>query len=165
MKLYELTDKYQKLLAKIDDSLSLAADPSVKEDLDALEDSIEVKVKNSAMMVKSLENDLAVIVAEIGKLDKKKRTLEGNIEWLKDYICVNMEKGQVTKVENKPYFNVNLMEGQYKVNDFDHSMIPVEYKKYKETWTIDKIKMKAEMLEGVVIPGAELVREKYITIR
>ena len=163
MQLYELANQYQMLMFKLEEASSV--DDALKAEIESIEATAEEKIKNKAIIVKLMENDIDLIDRELEKLKSKKKRLEDRVEWLKNDICINMQKMNVTSVKNKPYFNVNVKQGRFKVNPVNEEIIPDCYKKIKQVISLDKIAMLDEMIEGVVIPGAELIRESYIEIR
>ena len=162
-KLYELSNRYLQILNSLEDMDNLPDE--VKIELDSIEESSEEKIKNYVKIIKILGHEINVIEEEYKKLAKKKKSLEKKIEYLKDRVLESMEIMGKSKIENKPYFNVNLKQGQWKVDvrPEDEEKIPVDYKKISVT--LDRMKMREEMLEGVVIPGAKLIQEKYVEIR
>jgi len=51
------------------------------------------------------------------------------------------------------------------VDVFDESVLPAEYLREKITVTVDKIKLKETMSEGVEVPGATLHRKIKLEIK
>lgn len=165
MRLYEITNQYQMLLNKIEDS-EIVTD-ELKQEIASIELSGTEKIKNEAYVIRMLTKDIDIINDEIERLKHKKQTLEDSIDYLKNDICMGMQKLNLTQVKAKPHFNINLREGKWKVDELtlDQDMIPDEYKRTKINISINKIKLAEEILAGVVVPGARLVKEPYIEIR
>lgn len=79
--LYNLTDDYEKVLQMLyDDEYE---ENAVIDTLDAIEDAIEDKADGYAMIIRSVEADIAGIKAEIERLQSRKKTLENKIGRMK----------------------------------------------------------------------------------
>lgn len=51
------------------------------------------------------------------------------------------------------------------VNILDENLISDEFKKCKETWSIDKVAIKAAIANGNTVDGAELVENTSLTLK
>lgn len=79
--LYNLTTDYDKVLQMLYSDEH--EENAVFDTLDAIEGAIEDKADGYAMVIKSVEADVAGIKAEIERLQNRKKTLENKIGWLK----------------------------------------------------------------------------------
>lgn len=89
MKLYELTGNY----LKVADLLENADEESIgtlQETLDAIEDSIEVKVENTLKLMKNFEAEALAIKAEAQRLSARATAKQNEAGRLKEYV-----KGQL----------------------------------------------------------------------
>ena len=75
-----------------------------------------------------------------------------------------MERCAISEIKS-PYFVIKLKKCPISTEILDENSIPNDYKKVKEVVTIDKLKLKDEMLAGVVIPGAQLRQNNRLEIR
>lgn len=79
MKLYDLTNNYCELQMMIEDGV----DPSALEDtLQAIEESIEDKAQNIALLIRNLEADTEAIKLEEKRLADRRRAVENNCKSL-----------------------------------------------------------------------------------
>lgn len=90
--------------------------------------------------------------------------LEKRIKYLIEYLQSNMERCAISEIKS-PYFVIKLKKCPISTEILDENSIPNDYKKVKEVVTIDKLKLKDEMLAGVVIPGAQLKQNNRLEIR
>lgn len=87
MKLYDLTNNYRELQMMIEDGV----DPSALEDtLQAIEESIQDKAQNIALLIRNLEADTEAIKLEEKRLADRRRAVENNCKSLKDYLYQQM---------------------------------------------------------------------------
>lgn len=165
MKLYEIANEYQMILSQLESGE--ITDEQFQEEVGGLTTSAEDKIKNVAYIIKTLQAEKEIIDTECKRLEKKKDAHENRIEWLRSYLSHEMERLHIDKVLNKPYFNVSLRDGKFKLNPatLNEVLVPDEYKLVNQVVKLDKKKILDEMLAGVVIPGAEVIREKYVEIR
>ncbi|MFA2689216.1 siphovirus Gp157 family protein, partial [Bacillus cereus] len=80
MKLYDLCSNYRELQMMIEDGV----DPSsVADTLQAIEESIQDKAQNIALLIKNLEADTEAIKLEEKRLADRRRSVENNCKSLK----------------------------------------------------------------------------------
>lgn len=158
MKLYELTSSYQQVL-EIAEQLDAE---TLKDTLDAINDAVEKKVENTAFVIKSLEGNISVIDEEIKRLQAMKSTQQNNLNSLKLYIQDAMEQVGIEKVQgelikvaiqNNPP-SVRLEDG---FNN-DTYLIAVPPK-------VDRKAILADLKQGKVIDGAEVIQGRSLRIR
>jgi Siphovirus Gp157 len=164
MRLYEIANEMQALLSELENNPDM---PDFESRMESINLKAEDKIKNVGYMIKTLQAEGEIIEQEYKRLEKKKRSNQAHIDWLRTYLAREMERLQITKVPNAPYFNINLREGKYKLNahTLNEALIPSEYKSVSQVIKLDKSRLVDEMLAGVIIPGAELVRDNYVEIR
>ena len=164
MKLYELTNDFNRIFELID---------SEDFDLDTLEDTlqniegvIEVKVENTARMIKNWEAQAAAMEAEEKRLKESRQALENRISRVKDYLLENMALmgkdkittsiGNVCRQKNPPSVEV------YDMKAVPESYIiipPVEPKVDKKS-ILDHFKV-----TGEPIPGTRIIQGYHLRIR
>ena len=73
-----------------------------------------------------------------------------------------MERCQIKEIKC-PQFVIKLQQNPVSLDAFDQDMIPDEYKKV--VVDIDTQKIKDDLKNGVVIPGARLVQGNHVRIK
>lgn len=162
MRLYEISDRYQFLLNDLYDYETGVVDETTLARLTELSDSMETKAINITMLFKELEASADAIEKERQNMQKREKALKNQIQSLKDYLRSNMERCEIKKIEC-PQFVISLQKNPCSVEISNEEDIPKEYTKVKVE--IDIAKIKNELKNGVVIPGAHLVQGSSIRIR
>jgi hypothetical protein len=142
MTLYELTEEYQQLLAFAEDP---DVDPQVLADtMEGLGGEIEDKADGYAKVMKQLEADAAALKNEIDRLTVRKRSIENNIDRLKDTLKMAMIMTNKTKFKTE-LFSFGIQKNPKKVVlDKDLSEIPTEWLIQQEP-KVDKAAIKAAL--------------------
>ena len=164
MTLYELTAEYQQLL-------ELAEDPDIPEEaladsLEALGMDIEDKADGYAKVIAQLNADAAAMKAEIDRLTARKRTIENNIDRMKESLKQAMILTGKTKFKTELFsFNVQknpvavVIDEQYIENIPEEYLIPQDPK-------VDKQKLKDDLKAGRDLEGiAHLEQTVGVRIR
>lgn len=162
MKLYELADQYKFLLEKLYDEETGVVNETALETLKELKDPIETKCINITKLYKSLNADYDAIKKERQLMAKREKAFKNRIDSLKNYLLTNMENCEIKKIEC-PQFKISLQKNPPSVDAYDKNLIPDEYKKITIDYDIQKMKM--EMQNGVVIPGARMIQSNSVRIR
>jgi len=124
MTLYELTAEYQQLL-------ELAEDPDIPEEaladsLEALGMDIEDKADGYAKVIAQLNADATALKAEIDRLTARKRTIERNVDRMKESLKTTMILTGKTKFKTE-LFSFGIQKNPPKVVIDDPSRIYPEY--------------------------------------
>lgn len=93
--LYNLTADYKELLNLLYDPES--NQQSIIDTLDAIEGAIEEKADGYAMVIKTIDADIAGIDAEIKRLQARKQVLDNRKGWLKSNLQESMQALGKTK--------------------------------------------------------------------
>ena len=158
MKLYELADRYTRLLEMAEEM-----DPEALADtLESLEDSIEEKVENTAKVIKSIEADISAIDEEIKRLQAMKSARKNNIDRLKVYLKEQLELVGMDKVKGK-LFTVSVQNNPAKLVVKDVSKLQ-GYLVEQEP-KVDSTRLKKDLKAGLEVDGVELVQERSLRIR
>lgn len=156
--LYELKDKYLKLL-----DLALEEDAAVFQDtLEALEDAIEDKAENIVCVIKEMEGDINTLKAEEKRLKERRQALEKKKEHLRWYLQDELEVMNIPRLKTAK-FTISLRDNAPKVNVIDETLIPFNF--IKTAYSVDKKAVKEALESGQEVVGATLVRERGISIR
>lgn len=161
MKLYELTKSYNELRSLLQET---EQDSDIYPTLDLIEEKIEQKAENIAILAEEMKGDISTLEEEIRRLQAKKRRLERNRRSMIEYLKDNLERQGVDRIDT-PKFSISLQNNPKRVEVVDESAIPKEFFKEQEP-KLDKIILKKHMLEtGEIVPGARIVQEKGVRIR
>lgn len=156
--LYELKDKYLKLL-----DLALEEDAAVFQDtLEALEDAIEDKAENIVCVIKEMEGDINTLKAEEKRLKERRQALEKKKDHLRWYLQDELEAMNIPRLKTAR-FTISLRDNAPKVNVIDETLIPFNF--IKTAYSVDKKAVKEALESGQEVVGATLVRERGISIR
>lgn len=159
MNLYELTDNYLKVLELIE-----AGEENLDDTLESINDTIEVKAENYAKIIRNLEGNVNMLKAEIERLNSRKKSIEGNIDRLKE----NLKQAMILTGKEKiktGLFNITVANNPVALNVFDESKIPENFFTYETIKKMDKAKIKDLLKAGLVIEGAALIQGKGLRIK
>jgi len=137
---------------------ALAEDPEITPEMladtiDGLEGMFNDKAINVVHVIANSDSDIAEIDSEIARLSARKKVMTNGKDRLKEYLRMNMEASEIKKIEH-PLFTITLAAGRDKCEIEDPVMLPTNYTVTKTTVNPDKIKILADLKEGVEIPGA-----------
>lgn len=156
--LYELSDRYQRLLEMADE-----VDPETFEHtLEALEGSIEHKAENIAKVIRSMEAEAKALRDEEKRLADRRRARENKIQWLKEYLQENMEATGIKRVDGD-VLSVRLQKNNPAVNITDEAVIPKDFFIEQEP-KIDKKRLLQALKDGQTIAGVTLVQKRSLRI-
>ena len=158
MRLYELTAQWESVL-----EIAEQFEPeALKDTLDSIEEAFEVKVENTAKVIKSLDADVNTIEEEIKRLSGKKTSLKNNARNLKLYLQDEMERIGKTKIKGT-LFSVGVQNTPPSLrlaDEFENQRYLVEVvPKY------DKKAILADLKAGKEIDGADVVQGRSLRIR
>ena len=159
MKLYELTENYNQVLEMAE---QLDAE-MLKDTLDSIDEAIEIKVENTAKVVRSLEGNVDAIESEIKRLTAKKSTLDNNIKGIKKYMQESMEQVGKDKIKGQ-LFNIGIQNNPQSVNILDEKKINLDYF-IQQPSKLDKKLLLADLKEGKEVEGAEIQQTRSLRIR
>lgn len=162
MRLYEISDQYQFLLKDLYNEETGEVDESVLSRLNELSDTAENKCINVVRIFKEIEMQRVAIAEEKKRMAAREAALKNQVDRLKNYLLVNMERCQIKKIEC-PQFVISLQKNPVKLDITDEKLIPKDYLVTKVS--IDEAKVKDELKNGVIIPGARLVQGNSVRIR
>lgn len=164
MKLYDIANEYEMLLENTFDDETGEVNEVALSQLNEIKEDMEKKSIALASYIKNIDAECKAIEEAAKQMERRKKYLENKVNYLTDYLHSNMERCAINEIKC-PYFQIKLKKCPISVNVLDENIIPNEYKKEKMTITLDKLKLKEELLAGVVINGAELKQNTRIEIR
>lgn len=164
MKLFEIASEYQALLEQTFDSETGELNEQALARLDQLTDDIKNKGIAIASFIKNIEAERDAIETAKKSMAEREARLDKRVTYLTNYLQSNMERCKINEI-SCPYFVVKLKKCPVSVDVIDENSIPAEYKKVKSVISIDKMKIKEEILAGVIIEGASLKQNMRLEIR
>ena len=152
MKLYEITEQLRQLMAMDD-----VPPEQLQDTLDMVNDEFEAKAENIAMLIREIMLDAAGYKAEIDRLSDRKKSLDNKVESLNDYLRVNMQAADMTKIKGK-LFTITLVAPTETVYVADEKLLPDNLVYIKRE--PNKTEIKAQLKSGVDLEGCALVQGK-----
>lgn len=161
VKLYELAESYNNIWSLVDDdTMDLAV---IEEALQSIEGSIQEKVQNVVVFVKSLDADAEVIRAEEKRLAERRRALENKRDGIKQYLQMQMEAAGLDKLKLATH-TVSIQNNPPSVKIITPEAIPTLYLVPQEP-VVDKKSILAALKAGDEVIGCELQQGRSLRIR
>lgn len=159
MNLFELNEKYRELKQRDD------LDPeTLKDTLDSINDSREVKLDNIANWIENNQADIDFLDKKIKQLQADKKSLVNRTKSLMEYMTTAIDDSGLKelKTENHILKPRNYRASVYISNEKD---IPSEFVKFKAVETIDKKAIYELLKNGETVRGAELKPNRKTVIK
>ncbi len=164
MNLYNIANEYQSVLDESFNQETGEINENALMRLDEVSLKLEEKGLAVASYIKNLEAERDAIESAKRSMAARESSLDSRVEYLKSYLQSNMERCSISEIKS-PYFVIKLKKCPASTDIQNEDLIPGEYKKSKEVITLDKMKIKEELLAGVVIPGAALKYNNRLEIK
>ena len=159
MKLYELTEAYERILEMAEQ----LDDGTLKDTLDSINDAIEVKAENTAKVIRQLDASVEMLKTEINRLSERKQAIENNARNLKLYLQDSLEAVGKDKVKGE-LFTVAIQNNPQSVEVLDESIVPKDYF-VEQPPKLKKHLLLASLKQGEEIAGVELKQTRSLRIR
>ena len=159
MKLYELAENYNELLALLDNEEATAED--LADTLDAIEEDFNCKINSICKLMRNLEADEKAFKEEATRLSDCAKRAKEKREYLKEYVDVTLKSVGLKKVETE-LFKLSYRKSKA-VNITSFEELPDDF--LKVTTTIDKAGIRKALTEGEEVAGAELVENTNLQIK
>lgn len=159
MNLFELNEKYRKLEQRDD-----LDETMLKDTLDSINDSREVKLDNIANWIENNQADIDFLDKKIKQLQADKKSLVNRTKSLMEYMTMVIDDSGLKelKTENHILKPRNYRASVYISNEKD---IPSEFVKFKAVETIDKKAIYELLKNGETVRGAELKPNRKTVIK
>jgi Gp157 protein len=161
MKLYEIAKEYEQIINELYDDEG-NENPQALAKLEANEIAMEKKAIAIASWIKNMIAEKEAIAEAKRNMYERERSLSKRIDNWKQYIKENMERRGISEIKC-PYFILKIKKNPQSVDDYNFDEIPNEYKKVSVE--LDKAKLRLEMMNGVIIPGARLKQDTGLQIK
>ena len=160
MKLFELTEQYQKLLSMVDDECDMQA---IQDTLEGIEGMIADKAESIAKLMKSIEADEQAIKAEEDRLKARREALTNRRLSIKEYLQNQLIEAKIDKLKGT-MFTVSIQNNPPSVQIAEGVTVPDKYLVPQEA-KVDKRALLDDLRAGVVYEGIGMVQTKGVRIR
>jgi outer membrane murein-binding lipoprotein Lpp len=166
MSLYNIANEYQDILAQTFDPETGEINETALAKLDEVKTDIREKGIAVASFIKNIEAERNAIEDAKKSMAEREARLDKRANYLTSYLKSNMERCGITEI-SCAFFDVKIKKNPVSVDVYDEASLPENYikKKIVITHSVDKMKIKEEILAGVVIPGAALRQNTRLEIR
>lgn len=161
MKLYEINEVYQNLLALLEDEETSAE--QLAGAFENIKDELHVKVENYARIIKNVQAEVEAYKEEVARMTAKRKSLENNIGRMKEAAEYAMRLQGETKVKGE-LFTIAIQKNPPSLKiDIEPEELPQEFQTI--TITPNKEKIKEAIKEGKDIKWARLEQGESLRIR
>ncbi len=166
MNLYQIANEYQTILDQTFDHETGEINENALAKLDEVKADVKEKGIAIASFIKNIDAERKAIEEAKKSMAEREARLNSRVTYLTSYLQSNMQRCGISEI-SCPYFVVKLKKCPVSVDILDENFIPKEYLKTKETITVsvDKLKIKEELSQGVIIPGVALKQNVRLEIR
>jgi len=156
MQLYEITENLKQINQMLEDGVSLE---ELKDALADVDEAFEEKANGILFLIRNMESNIDAIKLEEARLASRKKSMEKQIESVKEYLINNMVATGKTKLDNG-IIKASYIKPKAMLNLIDESIVPDNYKTPKVTIALDKASMLADLKNGIEIDGASIGESK-----
>lgn len=160
MNLFELTENYVKFFTMLEEVDEITEE--LEEMANNLNIAIEEKSDNYVKMIKNLDADVEAFKNIEKQFNKKRKTAENKIAWLKKNLQSSMEQTGRKKVETG-LFTVSIQKNTPALDITSEDNIGDEY--YKIERTLNKRDLLNDLKEGLIIDGVGIKQTESLRIR
>jgi len=164
MNLYKITNEYQEALDKTYNLETGEVNECELISLEEAKEKVEEKSIAVASYIKNIDAERKAIEEAKKAMAERESKLDKRVDYLTQYLQSNMERCGIGEIKS-PYFVIKLKKCPISVFIEDENSISNDYKKIKEVVSIDKLKIKEEILAGVIVEGATLKQNNRLEIR
>lgn len=160
MNLFELTENYVKFFTMLEEVDEITEE--LEEMANNLNIAIEEKSDNYVKMIKNLDADVEAFKNIEKQFNKKRKTAENKIAWLKKNLQSSMEQTGRKKVETG-LFTISIQKNTPSLDITSEDNIGDEY--YKVERTLNKRDLLNDIKEGLIIDGVGIKQTESLRIR
>lgn len=162
MNIYQIEKEYLEISQKLIDTDGELT-PELESELMINQQELEKKGIQYGYVVKSIENDIDVIDAEIKRLTAIKKTLSNSVDRLKNTLLNAMEMYQINELKT-PTLKINFRKSE-SVEITDAENLNKKFLVEKVALSIDKVLIKEAIKSGEIVIGATLVTKNNLQIK
>lgn len=160
MNLFELTENYVKFFTMLEEADEITEE--LEEMANNLNIAIEEKSDNYVKMIKNLDADVEAYKNQEKIFNKKRKTAENKIAWLKKNLQSSMELQGRKRVETE-LFTISIQKNTPALDITSEDNIGDEY--YKVERTLNKKDLLKDIKEGLIIDGVGIKQTESLRIR
>lgn len=160
MNLFELTENYVKFFTMLEEADEITEE--LEEMANNLNIAIEEKSDNYVKMIKNLDADVEAFKNQEKIFNKKRKTAENKIAWLKKNLQASMEQTGRKRVETE-LFTISIQKNTPALDITSEDNIGDEY--YKVERTLNKRDLLNDIKEGLIIDGVGIKQTESLRIR
>ena len=160
MNLFELTENYVKFFTMLEEADEITEE--LEEMANNLNIAIEEKSDNYVKMIKNLDADVEAYKNQEKQFNKKRKTAENKISWLKKNLQASMEQTGRKKVKTE-LFTISIQKNTPAHDITSEDNIGDEY--YKVERTLNKKDLLKDIKEGLIIDGVGIKQSESLRIR
>ena len=160
MNLFNITQNYLTLANQLSEG---ELTPQIEIELQLNETQIKEKLVNYGYVIKNFEYEVNAVNEEIKRLTELKKRNEKAIERMETAISNAMQLYGIEKVDSS-FLKLSFRKSE-SVEVINEEQISMQFKKYKEVVSIDKISIKDALKRGDVVEGAILVTNQNLQIK
>lgn len=163
MKLYQLTDNYNKVWQMLDnEETDLQV---IKDTLESIDGAIEIKAQNTVSLLKNLEVYSDGLSKEIKRLEQMQDAVNHKYDSIRNYLFSQLESTGLTEIKTS-IATIKQQNNPPSVEIFDSSLIPAKYQTViPATFTISKKNIASDLKAGINIPGVSLKHSKRWVVK
>lgn len=162
--LFAIATKYEELLHQSFDEETGEINELALAELQLTKADAKDKAVAVASYIKNLEAERDAIERAKRSMSEREDRLDKRMDYLEEYLQSNMERCGIKEI-SCPEFVIKLLHNPPSVNPINEEFIPEKYKKVKEVVTLDRLKIKEDILAGIEVPGATLQYRVRLEIR
>lgn len=160
MSLFNLNEQYEALRNQIDEGI----DPEVlKDTLESIEASIDIKVDNTIGLIRSVEGDIETVDKEIKRLQTLKKQRENLKNKIKSYLQDMLEYRQLQNYRTSTNY-IYKRRNAPSVHITNEKLIDKSYF-IEQAPKLDKKALKEDIQNGADVHGAELRESESLVIK
>ena len=161
--LYEINNKLLDALARAELE-AIENDGEIEEatceELDRLEMDRAEKIENTALYIKNLSAEIAMIKAEEDNLKARRLTLQNRVDNIRDWLKFNLHgESMKTGAFAISYRKSTAVEIQ------DEGLITSDYLNVVKSVKVDKVAIKKAIMAGKVVEGASVIEKQNLIIK
>jgi hypothetical protein len=167
MNIYQISTELQNIFHGFDENYDENGEITEKciQKIESLQCSMEQKCISFGSYILNVEAEYKAIEEAEKSIKKRRERLEKKSKDLRSYLQLNMERCGINEIKGSPYFILKLKKNPVSVFIKDEALIGNEFKKVREVISIDKSKIRDEIIAGRKVLGAELIQNNRLEIK